>query len=303
MKTDLVVSAYRPTERVRQALATEKGPWTFVREYLGMLAPAVLVGGEVQGQLERTPQRLWDQLVAWYFLHRTPIPMAAPEFFQGLEERFPERDGMHFLPEQLPDYERARSGRSQPVEIPLFIRDEKTAIAWVRAQLHERPRGLQDLTTEFLKATQWDRAEKGVELRDVLEQNFLQYDGHGPVPAQVQEALARLEPDLRSLDRENPRLKERARELWYVPDPTRAEQMEQRRRKLLVAEFQSYRQQKGRRLKEYRSEAIRAGFLDAYERHDFQALLEVADRLPESVLEEDFELYMYVSNARTQLGA
>ncbi len=302
MKTDLVVSAYRPTERVQQSLGTDKGPWTFLREYLGMLSPAVFLKGELQGQLERTPQRLWDQLVAWYFLNRTPIPMAAAEFFQGLEERFPERDGMHFLPEQLPEYERARSQVSQPVEIPLFIRDEKTAIAWVRAQLHERPRRLQDLTTEFLKATQWDRTEKGVELRDVLDQTFLQYDGNGPVPAQVQQALARQEPDLRNLDRENPRLKERARELWYVPDPTRAEQMEQRRRKMLVAEFQSYRQQKGRRLKEYRGEAIRAGFLDAYERHDYQAIVEVADRLPESVFEEDFELYMYLSNARTQLG-
>lgn len=302
MKTDLVVSAYRPTGRVQQALGTDKGPWTFLREYLGMLSPAVFLKGELQGQLERTPQRLWDQLVAWYFLNRAPIPMAAAEFFQGLEERFPERDGMHFLPEQLPEYERARSQVSQPVEIPLFIRDEKSAIAWVRAQLHERPRRLQDLTTEFLKATQWDRTEKGVELRDVLDQTFLQYDGNGPVPAQVQQALARQEPDLRHLDRENPRLKERARELWYVPDPTRAEQMEQRRRKMLVAEFQSYRQQKGRRLKEYRGEAIRAGFLDAYERHDYQAIIEVADRLPESVFEEDFELYMYLSNARTQLG-
>ena len=302
MKTDLVVSAYRPAERVVQALARAEGPWTFLREFLGSLSPVVRVKGELQVQLERTPQRLFDRLVGYYFMRRLPVPVSAAEFFAGLDERFPERDGMHFLPEQLATYEKARSRARETPQLPLFVRDEKTAIEWVRAQLHRRPYLLQDLTPEFLKVVDWDRAETGLELRVLLGANFLCYDGNGPVPAQVHSYLSSNYHDLRSLDKENPRLRERARGLWFIPDPTKAEQMEERRRKALVAEFQSYREQKGKRLKEYRKEAIRVGFAEAYERGDFQAVVEVADRLPGVVLEEDFELFMFVSNARTQAG-
>ena len=56
-----------------------------------------------------------------------------------------------------------------------------------------------------------------------------------------------------------------------------------------------------RRLKLIRTEAVRAGFKAAYEAQDFASIVEIARRLPETVLADDENLYMYVDVARTQL--
>jgi len=42
---------------------------------------------------------------------------------------------------------------------------------------------------------------------------------------------------------------------------------------------------------------VRAGFADAWRRRDFATIVKVAERLPESVLQEDQELLMYYDNA------
>ena len=68
------------------------------------------------------------------------------------------------------------------------------------------------------------------------------------------------------------------------------------RQKALLREFGEYLQGKGR-LRVFRSEAVRAGFSHAWKERDYNAILKVAERLPETVLQEDQHLLMYVHNA------
>lgn len=77
--------------------------------------------------------------------------------------------------------------------------------------------------------------------------------------------------------------------------------MERLRQKTLLREFAIYLRGRGR-LRTFRSEAIRAGFSDAWKRRDYAAIVSIADRLPAQVIEEDASLLMYVNNARLRLG-
>ncbi len=150
------------------------------------------------------------------------------------------------------------------------------------------------------------------ELRQILEESFLSYEGHGPIPAQIISWL-RKSADLRDLIRSeidagratedngslttnNARLITAARDRWYVPDPNRAIDLEKLRLRGLLKEFAIYREGKGK-LKLFRTEAVRAGFAQAYKERDFATIVRVAERLPESVLQEDPDLLMYYDNA------
>ncbi|HNS04157.1 MAG TPA: hypothetical protein PKM78_17435, partial [Anaerolineae bacterium] len=83
---------------------------------------------------------------------------------------------------------------------------------------------------------------------------------------------------------------------WYAPDPNRAGDLEALRVKALLKEFRSYAESK-KRLKQFRSEAVRAGFAQAWRERDFATIVSVAERLPGQVLQEDPELLMYYDNA------
>jgi hypothetical protein len=51
------------------------------------------------------------------------------------------------------------------------------------------------------------------------------------------------------------------------------------------------------RLQQFRTEAVGAGFADAWHRRDYATIVSVAERLPERVLQEDADLLMYYDNA------
>jgi hypothetical protein len=74
------------------------------------------------------------------------------------------------------------------------------------------------------------------------------------------------------------------------------------RRKALLREFQTYAEESGR-LRKFRTEAVRAGFADAWQRNDYQTIVQVAERLPERVLQEDADLLMYYDNASLRVNA
>ena len=101
-------------------------------------------------------------------------------------------------------------------------------------------------------------------------------------------------PDLRVLLEENFLPDDEGR--WYVPDPNRAEDLEKLRLRGLLREFNTYTEGK-KKLRQFRSEAIRAGFAHAWKERDFGMIVAVAERLPEQVLQEDPDLLMYYDNA------
>ena len=79
---------------------------------------------------------------------------------------------------------------------------------------------------------------------------------------------------------------------WYVPDLTKSGDIAQLREKNLLKEFQEYMSSKGKP-KVFRSEAIRAGFAKLWKERNYQAIVDIAERLPEETIQEDSNLLMY----------
>jgi hypothetical protein len=147
----------------------------------------------------------------------------------------------------------------------------------------------------------WSKNEVLLDLRELLEQNFLCYDGTGPVPEQIHAYLSTNWKDLRNLSKEDPALVEKARDRWYVPDPNKASDLEKLRERALLKEFDVYKAEK-RKLKVFRLEAVRAGFKKAWQERDYDTIIAVAEKIPHTVLEEDPKLLMWYDQAITRRG-
>lgn len=307
VKQDLVISAYKPTEalshRFELGHVTAEGAWAFVKEHLGNVP--VFVGRASEGEVvgERTAQMLLDRMIAFHVQHGISVPLSGPEFLQGLGQRFPERDGMYFLPDQVAEYDRKRTSVGELRQLSLFVNDEASAIQWVRQQLQDKPQSFQDLTPQYMREVQaWAKHEETVELKTILEQNFLDYDGRGPVPSQIHRYLSTNYKDLRNLEKDDPRLIEKARDRWYVPDPSKQAEREAIREKSLLREFEEYKTSTQRKLKVFRTEAVRVGFKACWQERDYGTIVKVAEKLPDAVLQEDEKLLMYYDNALTRMG-
>ena len=87
-----------------------------------------------------------------------------------------------------------------------------------------------------------------------------------------------------------------------MPDPSKQIDLEKLREKSLLTEFETYKQAKERKLKLFRTEAVRAGFKGAYQGQDYRTIVSVAAKLPENVLQEDEKLLMYYDVASMRLG-
>lgn len=244
-------------------------------------------------------------MIAWFVSHGVPIPLSSGDFQAELRERFPSRDGMIFLPQQIDTYDRAALQKGGASQIELFVSDEKSAIDWLGDLLRARPSSRQEITNDFTQkiGAGWRKHEAKPELIDLLEQNFLMYDGNGPVPAQVHSYLSSNWKDLRNLDKEDPRLVERARNRWFVPDPNKQQDVEARREKALLREFDIYKAFKGKKMKEIRLEVMRAGFKAAWAAKDYRTIIDVSAKVPDEVWQEDERLMMLHSMAETRLEA
>ena len=270
VKQDLIISAYKPNgnleERFRLHAGTIESVWDFVRYHLGKLPVVNLVDGKPVVNAERLPFLLYDRMVAFHIQRGVMVPISAPDFYTGLSQHFIQRDGMYFLPAQVPEYDMAVLSAGKPVQLTMFVSDEKSAIAWLRQQLDPtlggEPKTLGDLTNDFNRIMNRAKYEQQLELIEILRQNFLE-DEQGK---------------------------------WYVPDANKQSDLEKIRQHALLREFKEYAQSTGR-IKVFRSEAVRAGFADCFKRQDYATIVSLAERLPEDVLREDPDLLMYYDSA------
>ena len=305
---DLIISAYKPTSGLAQQFelgTTEQSSvWSFINEHLGNVP--VFVGrieGDAEIIAERTPQMLHDRMIAFFVQHGVAVPINSQDFFDGLEEKFPNRDGMYFLQVQVSEYDRRRTTVRELRQLDLFVFDEASATHWVRQQLSSKPQSFQDLQPQFMRHLQsWAKHEDTIELKEILELNFIHYDGHDVVPNQIHSYLSSNFRDLRKLEKENPTLKAKAADRWYVPDPKKEGDLGQLRLRTLLRQFKEYRTSTSPKIKQFRSEAIRAGFKNCYDEQDYQTIVDVAAKLPEKVIQEDEKLLMYYDVATMRLG-
>jgi hypothetical protein len=273
VKADLIISAYRPSHdletRFKLDAGTENGAWDFVKNHLQQLPVFVARSGRVEIIAERQNYLLFDRMVAFHVQRGVSIFLSSSEFYAGLRLRYPERDGMYFLPEQASEYDRKRLEVKEVEQYELFVSDEKSAIQWVRRQLAQAPTTYQDLQPIYMMEAQrvWEKHEQPLELRTILEQNFLE-DRNGT---------------------------------WRVPDPNKESDLEQLRHRALMKEFQQYFDTKGK-LKVVRTEALRAGFKECWQTQNYTTIVQMAKRIPEAVIQEDQALLMYYDNALMRTG-
>lgn len=309
VKQDLVISAYKPNggleQRFAERGATSESAWDFVQIHLRQLPVVKVRNGELEYVAERDPRILFDRTVAWFVRHNAPVPLSSQEFQDGLRSRFPERDGMVFLPEQVAEYDKKRAQVAQAPQMELFVSDERSAIDWLADFLKRRPSTYQEIHPEFTTqlGAGWKKHESKPELMALLENNFLKYDGTGDVPSQIHSYLSTNHKDLRGLEKNDPRLIAKAKDRWYAPDPNKAQDLEKKREKALLKEFQAYLGFTGRRLKEFRLEVLRAGFKDAWSKKEYQTIISVAKKIPDEALQEDEKLLLWYDQALTRTEA
>jgi DNA modification methylase len=311
VKQDLIISAYKPNggleDRFKAIGGTDESVWDFVRTHLQYLPTTKMKKGELEFISERDPRIIFDRMVAWFVRHNVPVPMSTHEFQAGLIQRFVERDGMVFLSDQVTEYDRKRALVNEAPQMELFVADERSAIDWLTDFLKRRPSTYQEVHPEFISqlGAGWKKHEAKPELSSLLEANFIQYDGVGEVPSQIHSYLSTNHKDLRSLDKSSPQLVAKAKDRWYVPDPNKAQDLEKKRDKALLKEFEGYQAATGRKLKEFRLEVLRAGFKAAWAAKNYKAIIAIAQKIPEEALQEDEKLLLWYDQAltRTEAGA
>ncbi len=305
VKADVIISAYKPNggleDRFNLAAGTEDGVWDFVRTHLKQLPVFVSKNGQAEVIAERQDYLLFDRMVAFHVQRGVTVPLSAAEFYAGLEQRFPPRDGMYFLPDQAAEYDKKRMTVREVLQLQLFVLDEASAIQWLKQQLTKKPHTFQDIHPQFLKEIGgWQKHEKALELSELLEQNFLRYDGKGEVPSQIHSYLSSNFKELRNLEKDDPTLRTKGKDRWYVPDPNKAGDLEKLRERALLREFREYHESKQKLLKVFRLEAVRAGFKKAWQERDYNTIIEVAKKIKEEVLQEDPKLLMFYDQALTR---
>lgn len=277
VKRDLVISAYRPADEPASPAGPGAGTpataWAFVREHLRHLPVTVEQdpNGEQRVIRERLPDRLYDRMDAFHLNRNLAPPVTAAEFYDGLSQRFPERDGMYFLDEQVEAYERQRMTIKDLKAAQLFITDEESAIQWLRQFLKSRrsPQPYAAIQPEFFREVQaglpdW---EEPPDLKVLLERSCLQDDAGR----------------------------------WYVPDPKKDADLEKLRKRERLKEFATYAAGKGP-LRHFSLAAVRTGFSDAWERREFTSIVGVGKRLPADAFAQDERLLFYLDNAEQLAG-
>lgn len=267
VKQDLVISAYKPANSFKADFiakaGTEETAWAFVRQHLENIPPVVINGDKIEVIAERQAYLLFDRMVAYHIMNGISVPLDATEFYRGLDEKFLKRDGMCFLADQVNKYDTARiKAEVENIQFSLFVTNEKTAISWLYQQLSDEfggPQTYAELQPKFMQEVKSvDKFEAMPELSVLLEENFLQ--------------------------------DEKGR--WYIPDTTKEGDVAKLREKKLWKEFEGYLKSKGK-LKLFRSEAIRVGFSRLWKDKNYQAIVDIAERLPEQSIQDDANLLMY----------
>lgn len=270
VKQDLVISCYKPSETFTKQFMIQDSranTWSFVSEHLEHLPIPAVKDEKTTSVIERSPKVLYDRLITYFFMRGLPVPLDAADFQEGLRNRYIQEDGMIFTSAQLNQYHELKKKHNITGQLSLFvsvIESESDAIQWIKEKLTEKPLKYQDIQPDYRKAYTINRkGEVEVELKDVLEENFIQEaDGS-----------------------------------WRIPDMNEQKDRDALRTKALLKLWEDYCIQietgKVKKLKDVRLEAIKAGFKDCYQKKDFKRIVTIGDKIPENLLTEDETLLNY----------
>lgn len=270
VKQDLVISCYKPSETFTKQFMIQDSranTWSFVSEHLEHLPIPSVKDERTTSVIERSPKVLYDRLITYFFMRGLPVPLDAADFQEGLRNRYIQEDGMIFTSDQLQSYHELKKKHNITDQPSLFvdiIESENDAIQWIKEKLEAGPLKYQDIQPDYRKAYTINRkGEVEVELKNVLEENFIQEaDGS-----------------------------------WRIPNMNEQKDRDALRTKALLKIWEDYCSQvesdKAKKLKDVRLEAVKAGFKDCYQKKDFKRIVTIGDKIPENLLTEDETLLNY----------
>lgn len=270
VKQDLVISCYKPSETFTKQFMIQDSranTWSFISEHLEHLPIPSVKDERTTSVIERSPKVLYDRLITYFFMRGLPVPLDAADFQEGLRNRYIQEDGMIFTSAQLQSYHELKKKHNITDQPSLFvdiIESENDAIQWIKEKLEAGSLKYQDIQPDYRKAYTINRkGEVEVELKDVLEENFIQEaDGS-----------------------------------WRIPDMNEQKDRDALRTKALLKIWEDYCSQvesgKVKKLKDVRLEAVKAGFKDCYQKKDFKRIVTIGDKIPENLLTEDETLLNY----------
>ena len=97
----------------------------------------------------------------------------------------------------------------------IFVVDETSAIQWLSRELGRKPQIFQDIHSKFIRDIATRRKYEDLPtLFEMLEQNFLRYNGVGKTPSQIHTYLLVSFKELRKLASEHPALRAKAKNRW-----------------------------------------------------------------------------------------
>ena len=276
VKQDLIITCYKPTEqlslRFEENQYEEGNVWAFIEDYLQHLPVAIIHENKTTAVVERSPKILFDRLISYYVQHGYNIPLNAQDFQRGLRERFVERDGMFFTAEQALQYEEQRTKTDSVEVMGILVGSEAEGIEWIKNHLREGAKTYQQLQPEWMQDLV--AAKKGdvlPELMTILNENFIKDED----------------------------------DAWHIPNSEKESDLAAIRNKRLQKEFDLYVTESAKpksKIKEVRLEALRYGFKECYRNKDFATIIQVASRIPESLVMEDEVLLQYYDIASTRVG-
>jgi hypothetical protein len=301
VKQDLVISAYKPNGGLEQRFAET---WRNAGIGLGLRADPLEATSRGEDERWRTGVRRRTRSAhlcstAWWRGSSgtaRPCRFPARSFRTACAPASPNATAWSSWPSKSPSTTRSahrpRKRRRWSCSSPTSAAPSTGR----RIILKARPSTYQDIHPEFIKqlGAGWKKHETRPELSALLEANFLRFEGAGEVPSQIHRYLSTNYHDLRGLEKNDPRLIAKAQDRWYVPDPNKAQDLEKKREKALLKEFEHYKTFTGRKIKESRLEVLRAGFRAAWAGKDYATILAIAHKLPDETLQEDEKLLRHV---------
>lgn len=180
---------------------------------------------------------------------------------------------------------------------------EAAAIQWLQRVLAERPRTREEIEPLFTNHQEslggWP--EPFIDLDQLLEENFLRYDGKGAVPNQLHSYFTSERDDLEDCTPDDSKLWEAAAGYWYVADDRDTTDQRKLRERELLADYNTYRDPRVRTYEPPSIDALRAGFEKAWKERDYRTIVDVGSQVPEDLLQRDPVVLRWYDQAQQRM--
>ena len=209
---------------------------------------------------------------------------------------------MNFLPEQVAEYDRKRAQAAEAPQIELFVSDERSAIEWLTEFLKKRPSTYQDVHPEFITqiGAGWRKHEEKPELEgSCWKITSCATTATVTVPTQIHSYLSTNFKELRSLDKDDPRLMAKAKDRWYVPDPNKAAGPGEAAGEVAAEGVRDLPDPHRPAAQGVPPRGPARRLQDGLVAEGLQTIIKVAEKIPEDALQEDEKLLLWYDQALT----